>query len=68
MITFSAHSTQNVLFYFTYISKDFIYSQVYVWGSNTEGQLGLGPEAEEAVYTPVLLNLHFKVILRASWD
>jgi alpha-tubulin suppressor-like RCC1 family protein len=41
---------------------------VYVWGSNTEGQLGLGPEAEEAVYTPVLLNLHFKVILRVSWD
>jgi alpha-tubulin suppressor-like RCC1 family protein len=36
--------------------------QVYVWGSNTEGQLGLGPEAEEAAYTPVLLNLNFKVI------
>jgi alpha-tubulin suppressor-like RCC1 family protein len=39
---------------------------VYVWGSNTEGQLGLGPEAEEAVYTPVLLNLHFKVIVQKT--
>ena len=34
---------------------------MYVWGSNTEGQLGLGSEAAEAVYTPVLLNLLFKV-------
>ena len=33
---------------------------IYVWGSNKEGQLGLGDEAEEISYTPesyVQLNL-----------
>ena len=29
---------------------------VYVWGSNKEGQLGLGDEAEEVSYTPELLD------------
>ena len=31
--------------------------EVWVWGSNTEGQLGLGEESEETVYSPTLLPL-----------
>ena len=29
---------------------------VYVWGSNKEGQLGLGDEAEEISYSPEMLG------------
>ena len=35
--------------------------RVWVWGSNTEGQLGLGEDSEEMVYTPTLLQLEAKV-------
>ncbi len=35
--------------------------QVFVWGSNSEGQLGLGPEKEESYYSPQHLQLHFQV-------
>ena len=35
--------------------------QVWVWGSNTEGQLGLGEDSEEMVYTPTQLQLEAKV-------
>ncbi len=31
--------------------------RVLVWGSNTEGQLGLGADSEETVYLPVVLKL-----------
>ncbi len=30
---------------------------MYVWGSNTDGQLGLGPDAEEALFAPAVLQL-----------
>jgi X-linked retinitis pigmentosa GTPase regulator len=33
-----------------------------VWGSNTEGQLGLGEEGEENVFQPVLLPFNNKVM------
>eukprot|EP00090_Calanus_glacialis_P018965 TRINITY_DN29288_c0_g1_i1.p1 TRINITY_DN29288_c0_g1~~TRINITY_DN29288_c0_g1_i1.p1 ORF type:complete len:689 (-),score=225.92 TRINITY_DN29288_c0_g1_i1:63-2129(-) len=36
--------------------------QVWVWGSNTEGQLGLGEEGEENVFQPVLLPFNNKVM------
>ena len=36
-------------------------SKVWAWGGNTEGQLGLGEEAQETVYTPTLLPLKEKV-------
>ena len=35
--------------------------QVFVWGSNSEGQLGLGPEKEDSYYSPQLLELDFQV-------
>ncbi len=31
--------------------------RVLVWGDNTEGQLGLGPDAEETVCVPTALDL-----------
>ena len=31
--------------------------EVWVWGSNTEGQLGLGEDSEETVFSPSLLPL-----------
>ena len=31
--------------------------QIYVWGSNTDGQLGLGPDTEEMIFAPALLKL-----------
>ena len=31
--------------------------QIYVWGSNTDGQLGLGPDTEEMIFSPALLKL-----------
>ena len=31
--------------------------EVWVWGSNTEGQLGLGEDSEETVFSPTLLPL-----------
>ena len=30
---------------------------VYVWGSNKEGQLGLGAEGEESLFAPTKLDL-----------
>ena len=33
------------------------YFQVYAWGSNADGQLGLGPDAEETVFTPAQIDL-----------
>ena len=38
-----------------------ILSQVWVWGGNTEGQLGLGEEAQETVFTPNQLLLQDQV-------
>ena len=35
--------------------------EVWVWGSNTEGQLGLGADSEESVTTPVQLQLDTQV-------
>ena len=35
---------------------------VYVWGSNKEGQLGLGDEAEEISYSPEMLNFEDSTI------
>ncbi len=32
-------------------------ARVLVWGANTEGQLGLGADAEETVYLPTVLDL-----------
>ena len=34
-----------------------IAGQIYIWGSNTDGQLGLGPDTEEMIFTPALLKL-----------
>ena len=31
--------------------------QIYVWGTNTDGQLGLGPDTEEMIFSPALLKL-----------
>lgn len=31
--------------------------KIYVWGSNTEGQLGLGTDGEETVFSPAILDL-----------
>ena len=31
--------------------------QIYVWGNNTDGQLGLGPDSEEIIFAPALLKL-----------
>jgi len=38
---------------------------VFVWGCNTEGQLGLGDDAEETVYTPTRLD--FGTLLERFW-
>ena len=55
-------SNFNTCFRCTRVQKLFQHVfQVYMWGSNTEGQLGLGPEAEENVYQPQPLDLQFKV-------
>ena len=35
--------------------------KVWVWGGNTEGQLGLGEEAPETVFTPNQLLLQDEV-------
>ena len=35
--------------------------RVWVWGSNTEGQLGLGEDSEETVFTPTELPLQDRV-------
>ena len=35
---------------------------MWVWGSNTEGQLGLGEEGEENIYQPVKLPFDATVI------
>ena len=35
--------------------------KVFVWGSNTEGQLGLGGESEETVHCPTQLSLEVTV-------
>ena len=48
-----------------------ILSQVWVWGGNTEGQLGLGEEAQENVFTPNQLLIQDQVIPRIatfSWN
>ena len=37
--------------------NDAVPGQIYVWGSNTDGQLGLGPDTEEMMFTPALLRL-----------
>lgn len=37
--------------------------QVWVWGGNTEGQLGLGEEAEETLHHPTLLPFNQQVSL-----
>ena len=38
-----------------------ILMKVWVWGGNTEGQLGLGEEAPETVFTPNQLLLQDEV-------
>ena len=35
--------------------------QVWGWGANTEGQLGLGEESQETVFTPTLLPVQYQV-------
>ena len=35
--------------------------RVWSWGSNTEGQLGLGEESEETVYSPTLVKIKQRV-------
>ena len=42
--------------------------QVWVWGSNTEGQLGLGEDSEETVYSPTLLKMDQKVSIQGPYS
>ena len=35
----------------------FLLGEVFVWGSNTEGQLGLGEDSVETITSPTLLPL-----------
>ena len=38
-----------------------MYVKVYVWGGNTEGQLGAGEDGEENIFTPMKLSTSFNV-------
>ena len=45
-----AKNKNLVIFYF-------LLGEVFVWGSNTEGQLGLGEDSVETITSPTLLPL-----------
>ena len=53
------------MFYFKFqivhVSENGFPPEVYVWGGNTEGQLGAGQHGEENIFKPIKLNTTFNV-------